>query len=525
MKKCFKLLLSAAMAIAASMPTYALNNILTLFDGEEFGYAPIDNSYLDEAGTRGQVIYPAASLAEMAGEVINSIKFYTEEQITESGGQIDILIGETTRTAFIGNDYVENLSKVATISMTAGVTELEITFDNPYLYHGDNLVVEAIVIEPTVFCFVPYIGERPTNYSAIIRGEVSKFIPKTTFNYGSNEEYAAKVNPSELTFNTIRVGEEDVQSVTLKNIGLNGFTPVLSATAPFNVRQPNSVLLSGEELEIPVVFTPETDGTYNGTLTIDCGEAGVYEVALNAIALESAMELIVGNQTDYASFVPLYGLDIDIVGTLGQMIYPADFLSPMAGGRILGLKFFTKDKVQMNGGVIQLSFKIVDQTTFSVAEAVTELTAVATVTPEYDGTDLEFVFDEPYQYNGGNLLVECQVIEAGITNYRQTFFYGNPSLNDNVALFSTWDNYYGWDTAFVPFLPMAGFTYQKDVMRGDVNQDNNVSIADVTDLIDYLLSQDGTGISLEAADCNLDNDISISDVTTLIDYLLSQIWP
>ena len=61
-------------------------------------------------------------------------------------------------------------------------------------------------------------------------------------------------------------------------------------------------------------------------------------------------------------------------------------------------------------------------------------------------------------------------------------------------------------------------------LRGDVNNDNNVSIADVTALIDYLLSGDATGVNLANADCNLDENVSISDVTALIDYLLSGAW-
>ena len=60
--------------------------------------------------------------------------------------------------------------------------------------------------------------------------------------------------------------------------------------------------------------------------------------------------------------------------------------------------------------------------------------------------------------------------------------------------------------------------------RGDVNKDNNVTIADVTALIDYLLSGDASGINLVAADCNLDNSVTIADVTALIDYLLSGSW-
>ena len=60
--------------------------------------------------------------------------------------------------------------------------------------------------------------------------------------------------------------------------------------------------------------------------------------------------------------------------------------------------------------------------------------------------------------------------------------------------------------------------------RGDVNNDGDVSIIDVTTLIDYLLSGDDSGINLDAADCNVDSGISILDVTALIDYLLSGTW-
>ena len=60
--------------------------------------------------------------------------------------------------------------------------------------------------------------------------------------------------------------------------------------------------------------------------------------------------------------------------------------------------------------------------------------------------------------------------------------------------------------------------------RGDVNGDGSISIADVTSLIDYLLSGNSSGINTSAADCNQDSSISISDVTALIDYLLGGHW-
>jgi hypothetical protein len=60
--------------------------------------------------------------------------------------------------------------------------------------------------------------------------------------------------------------------------------------------------------------------------------------------------------------------------------------------------------------------------------------------------------------------------------------------------------------------------------RGDVNGDGEVTISDVTALIDYLLSGDASAINTDAADCNQDNGVSIADVTVLIDYLLSGTW-
>ena len=61
-------------------------------------------------------------------------------------------------------------------------------------------------------------------------------------------------------------------------------------------------------------------------------------------------------------------------------------------------------------------------------------------------------------------------------------------------------------------------------LRGDVNKDGEITIDDVTALIDYLLSMNASGVDLTAADCNQDSDITIDDVTALIDYLLSENW-
>lgn len=60
---------------------------------------------------------------------------------------------------------------------------------------------------------------------------------------------------------------------------------------------------------------------------------------------------------------------------------------------------------------------------------------------------------------------------------------------------------------------------------GDVNGDHELSIADVTDLINYLLTGEDEGINTDAADCNHDQEVGIADVTALINYLLTGFWP
>lgn len=521
MKRIQRLFTALLMAAAIIMPTLA-NETFTLYgDTHLSNTVPINNVYLDVVGTRTQVIYPAEDLTRMNGEVINSMTFYVDSPITVSGGSIEVSVGETNKLSYTDVQYVEDLTRVATISMQEGATEIEITFETPYYYMGGNLVFETIVNETASnFCYDTYQGIRPSNYSAITRGQISKFLPRTTFNYGSNNDFSAKVLPFDLYFKTIRANRKNIQTVVLTNTGLRPFTPVFTADGPFSVGPSYAVVTAGSSLEMPVTFAPTAAGDYTGTLVVDCGEAGIHRVTLHGSAIESANDLVAGDSTDYASFVPIYGPDIDIVGTQGQVIYPENMLRDMVGCQIVGLHFHLKDQVEMDGGKIQLSLKVVDNNAFTSLQPITDLTAVATIIPELNSDEFVFYFDQPFEYQGGHLLVDCQVIEAGITNYSPTYFYGTP-MNYNCSLYKTfwYDNFY---TDYVPFLPAATFAYQEiQTLRGDVDGDSNVSIADVTHLIDLLLSGADTPT---AADCDLDGSTGIADVTKLIDYLLSGSW-
>lgn len=97
-------------------------------------------------------------------------------------------------------------------------------------------------------------------------------------------------------------------------------------------------------------------------------------------------------------------------------------------------------------------------------------------------------------------------------------YYVADDFADEVSYLKQWLNdRIAWMDEQLNYDPTA---YQ----RGDVDGDGNVSIADVTALIDYLLSGDAAAIVLEAADCDMSGNVNISDVTELIDYLLNGTW-
>ena len=65
------------------------------------------------------------------------------------------------------------------------------------------------------------------------------------------------------------------------------------------------------------------------------------------------------------------------------------------------------------------------------------------------------------------------------------------------------------------------FPEMPQFILGDVDGNGQVEIADVSELIDYLLSGISTGINLQAADMDQDGEVAISDVSALIDFLLT----
>ena len=347
-----------------------------------------------------------------------------------------------------------------------------------------------------------------------------QFIPKTTFVYEPKTDYAL-VTPLALDFGQVQQGNEASKVISITNYGSNPVAPIFGAlAAPYSMEASAAQIAHGESMQVTVKYVAGEIGQYPATLTIDCGAAGYYEVAITGETIAPVYEFTVAEGETYEGKLPFYGLYYDEVGTYGQMIYPADMLTTANGKKITKVTFHSKDNLQFNGGKLQLSFKQVEETVFETATPYEEMTVVATLAPTPGGNELTFVLDQPYQYNGGNLAIEARVIEK--SGYKSTNFYG-AYQSDYVSMY-----HYSSDTDRSRFLPMATFTYAKDEepqptwQLGDVNHDTFVNVADVTAMIQYILTSGAQPEEFYLEQSNVDGEgqINVADVTTLIQIIL-----
>ena len=112
---------------------------------------------------------------------------------------------------------------------------------------------------------------------------------------------------------------------------------------------------------------------------------------------------------------------------------------------------------------------------------------------------VNFVFSQ-----GGSTAGSHQTVD--VTGVRQTAFFE----------VTTQTNKYQVSDVTADYLPYL----DEEPLMGDVDRDGELSVSDVTLLIDYLLGIPGIDLDLVAADMDGDDEISINDVTTLIDILL-----
>ncbi len=260
------------------------------------------------------------------------------------------------------------------------------------------------------------------------------------------------VTPETLTF-TIPAEKTTTGTITIANTGNTAFTPVFSTLeAPFSITEATEIA-AGESKEFTITYAPVEEGTNEATLNVTIGEQEPIAVALNGTATEPTHEVVVCDGTNSNQYVPFYSFWADTYLVESQFIYPAEKLTDLNGRRkISSVKFFADSNIKATGGTLQISLKETEQTVFADAgnDKVTEMTVAGTCNIDNNSNTIEFFFNEPIAYNGGNLAVEVVALEKS-TDVDKTYWLGE-SQNTATSFY-----HYGNYNTLNYFLPKAEF--------------------------------------------------------------------
>ncbi len=148
-------------------------------------------------------------------------------------------------------------------------------------------------------------------------------------------------------------------------------------------------------------------------------------VAMLLPLMASAQTVTVADGTGTNSYVPVYGLYTDATQRT-QSIYPQSMLSDLNGMQITALHYYVSSGSSNNWatGVFTVKMGITTQENLSSGfDNTTTLTTVYTGNLSASTTDgMSITLDTPFDYEGGNLIVQFQLDAA--VGYTNCYFYG-----------------------------------------------------------------------------------------------------
>lgn len=157
-------------------------------------YIPVCGSYMSRQ-QKSQTLYPDTLLTEMTGKYITELTYYfSYAPDAVWGGTQTVRMGVTTANN-LENGFVSSPSTLVwtgTLSSNISNDQLHIMLDQPFLYNGENLLIE--IVNPTAATYKQTIfsGQNQTSQmSYMALNDVSgtnngaNFLPKLTFTYAS----------------------------------------------------------------------------------------------------------------------------------------------------------------------------------------------------------------------------------------------------------------------------------------------------------------------------------------------------
>lgn len=285
--------------------------------------------------------------------------------------------------------------------------------------------------------------------------------------------------PTSVTFKC-QPGESVNQTVVVtgKNLTEN-ITATISRSGEFSV-DPTSLGTTGGNLT--VTYSPNATGTHTATLTLSSDGAEPVEIALNGTC---ANEVTVCDGTNTLSTLPIYG-NYNENYQINQMIYPE--ITNLVGKKLTSMTFYATSALNSNLGDDQWTIKLGTTNETSFAYYLDDVTRIvpddvqAVVSDYYlttGGSELTIVFNTPFEYNGGNLLIDFEETTHG-TNYYDTYFYGvdqsdytgfNSYSSSQTTTNGHYSNGYGRR-----FLPKVTFTYEESTDPVLTAPENNSTV-------------------------------------------------
>lgn len=252
-------------------------------------------------------------------------------------------------------------------------------------------------------------------------------------------------------------------------------------------------IAGGTQAAFTMGYTPHAVGDVELTAVLKVGETTLTSTAItNVIAESSSNVFVVGNSDSTTSNLPL---KTNYNNSESQCIYTEDYLAQFGivpGMRIDGIKYdgyCTTDKDVT--GTFTVAFKKVevDQVNNTEPWTIEEEDILKVQEQKYDFhnsgytnyyTFLDFTFDTPYVYTGGNLLI---IVRSEAQNYANVTFKKDGSKS-NVALYKYNDNHDNFLTASwnVEYgLPVTQFVVYKDPAKaiGKVTDSTGAGLADI----------------------------------------------
>ena len=354
------------------------------------------------------------------------------------------------------------------------------------------------------------------------------------------------VEPEALTF-TANTGTSSSQTFNVSGINLLGDVTFTSTHACFSV---SPTTLTAEQVEagatVTVTYTPNAATTHTGKITIS--SSGAESKTVNVTGTASSVPTLHANP-DSLEFTTNVGEPVTLPFTLsGLNLTKLVQLSVSGSGFSLDKTVVTKTAVT-NGidinvtfnpnaaGVYNAIINITSQGADPITVVLTGTANIATYTPVMQPANAAYITSTGFRADWTDQTLASQVVDYTLEVSNQDGSTGdaNYRLVENIT-----NKYYMLDNltagATYNFRVKAHYTDGSESLwsnteevtlpqghafdLGDVNHDGSVTIKDVTDLIDYLLSS-ANNICTICADVNGDNNVTIADVTALIDKLLS----